>query len=85
MATHSSVCGEFASYVFVICALEHRDGGGTRTCVNLPDKETQPVSKKCKRRDKSSQTNYMRVDYVFPRDNADDTRPGNKVGDVMCQ
>jgi platelet-activating factor acetylhydrolase len=33
-SAYSSLCTEFASYGFVVCAVEHRDGSGPRTFIN---------------------------------------------------
>lgn len=35
--TYSAICGEYASYGWVCCAIEHRDGSGPRTFVNYSD------------------------------------------------
>ncbi|RDW87630.1 hypothetical protein BP5796_03324 [Coleophoma crateriformis] len=74
--TYSSVCGEFASYGFVVVAIEHRDGSGPRTYVNLP----QEILGEIELTGKERKRGYAKMDYIFPKDNAKDTMPGNKQG-----
>lgn len=35
--TYSAICGEYASYGWICCAIEHRDGSGPRSFVNYGD------------------------------------------------
>ncbi|KAL1304910.1 hypothetical protein AAFC00_003827 [Neodothiora populina] len=88
---YSSVCGEFASYGFVVVALEHRDGSGPRTYVNQPfnqeikldenlDYEKNPHQNLKKKRKEGLKTKYDIVDYIFPEDNPWDTAPNNEKG-----
>lgn len=83
--TYSSVCGEFASYGFIVISMEHRDGSGPRTFVNLPGgrrqapHDTSPNSHVNESSKKAQREGYEKVDYVFPQGNSQDTMPGNKV------
>jgi platelet-activating factor acetylhydrolase len=84
-STYSSLCGEFASYGFIVCAIEHRDGSGPRTYVNhattgdasIPSMEAKGnVDHTPKQRTKK----FDKVDYIFPKANPRDTAPNNEKG-----
>lgn len=38
----STICGDLASYGFVVVAMEHRDGSGARSYVNVPPEQDSP-------------------------------------------
>ncbi|TVY32912.1 Platelet-activating factor acetylhydrolase [Lachnellula subtilissima] len=83
--TYVSVCGEFASYSFNFISLEHRNGSGPRTFVNLPSRRNSKQEHEETKVDHSSEARgkgkgYARMDYVFPQNNPRGTMPGNERG-----
>lgn len=96
---YSTICGDLASYGFVVIAMEHRDGSGARSYVNVPPELDSPELSDTDRGSTTDEAemkskagvpptgdekprrtrNYM-VDYLFPKDNAQDTSPHNALG-----
>ncbi len=77
--SYSSICGELASYGVVVVAIEHRDGSGARTYVTTPD-YGEPATCGDRIGSKDHGNGYYTVDYIFPKDNAQDTSPHNTLG-----
>lgn len=71
---------EFASYGFVVVAIQHRDGSGPELLSTCPEKRTGPKNEKVEDSLEDSEKGYFRMDYVFPQRNPRDTSPGNESG-----
>ena len=83
---YSGICGEFASYGFIVCAVEHRDGSGPRTFINEPRQSAENMGEKMQNDDTKKGTKSRRrkeariIDYYFPKGNEYDTSPMSDQG-----
>lgn len=81
---YSSLCGEFASHGFIVCAVEHRDGSGPRTVINYPpDGSLRRVESEALAVNKHDveprRKPYDVVDFIFAKDDKYDTSPDHEI------
>ena len=62
---YSPLCGEFASFGFLVCAVEHRDGSAPRTCI-LRKHESSEVEEGKDGFDPTNEDAPRWIDYIFP-------------------
>ena len=82
---YSSMCGELASYGFVVCAVEHRDCSGPRTYINHAKSGDGSIEEldqqgRIDHQSIEKERGYDILDYLFPKDNPYDTIPNNDKG-----